>query len=310
MPVYYKDKKLIVKDRLTYRDKFNNFKICLWQPETRQVLGRTKESWCKICCFYICFYTALGCIFTASVAIFLTTLDIRVPLYHNKYSVMDRQSIDGKNIGVNPGLGFRPLINPHSSLIRVKSSASSLDHPHNYRQYTDQLNKYLKYYFGEKVWWFGSDYPCTHQRNFEYDRAKPCVLLKLNKIFRWVPKAYEPTDSLPNELKPYEKIVREHPLNIFVICEGENPVDKDLIGHIRYYSKTPDGPGEGIIGYLPFESYPWHLQDDYYTPLIFAYFSNLTTNVLVNVMCKAFAKNIHVNTLYRVGSVHFELFIE
>jgi hypothetical protein len=40
------------------------------------------------------------------------------------------------------------------------------------------------------------------------------------------------------------------------------------------------------------------------------YFPEITTNVLVNVMCKAFAKNIHVNTLYRAGSVHFEIIVE
>jgi sodium/potassium-transporting ATPase subunit beta len=301
---------IIIKNHLNYKDKLNNLKQFLWQPETRQVLGRTKESWCKICCFYICFYTALGCIFTASVAVYLASLDYRFPKYYGDTSVLSRQRIDNEIIGVHPGMGFRPLPEDQTALIRVRSSANKLDHPHNYVKYVQQLDKYLEYYIGEEVFLFGQDTPCTSRRNYEYDRAKPCILLKLNRIYNWIPVAYEPTDSLPNELKPFENLVREYPLYIYVLCEGENQVDKDLIGKIKYYSKTPNGPGGADIGFIEFASYPWILQDDYYTPLIFAYFSNLTTNVLVNVMCKAFAKNIHINTLYRVGSVHFELFIE
>ena len=87
-------------------------------------------------------------------------------------------------------------------------------------------------------------------------------------------------------------------------------MDKDLIGHLRYFSLTPEGPGEGPIGYLPFSSYPYVWQDDYYTPLVFVYFQNIATYTLVNVICKAFAKNILIDPLQRIGSVHFELFIE
>jgi hypothetical protein len=90
------------------------------------------------------------------------------------------------------------------------------------------------------------------------------------------------------------------------------------MGKIKYFSKTPNnGAGEAEIGFLPFSAYPYKLNygDDgdltnYYQPFVFVHFPELTTFTLVNVMCKAFAKNIHVNTLYRAGSVHFELIIE
>ena len=321
MLVYHRDEPLIIKDRLTYEDHLKNCKLFCWNPLKREFLGRTKESWCKICIFYLCFYICLAIFFTSCVLVHIATLDLVKPEYHNNYSVMNQQYIDGKHIGVSPGLGFRPHINPVTSLIRVKSSASSYDHPYNYKQYADQLTEFLdnSYYKLESlVTFFGADNPCNSDRNYEYDKAKPCVLLKLNKIYDWIPEAFEPTDPLPFELKPYESIVRTYPENIFVICEGENPVDKDLIGKIRYFSVTPNnGAGEGDLGFLPFSSYPYKLNygDDwdltnYYQPLIFVYFSEITTNVLVNVMCKAFAKNIHVNTLHRAGAVHFELVVE
>ena len=311
----------ILKQHLNYKEKLNNFKLFAWQPEKREFFGRTKESWCKICTFYLCFYICLAMFFTSCVLVHIATLDLVKPEYHNNYSVMNQQYIDGKHIGVSPGLGFRPHINLQTSLIRVRSSASSYDHPYNYRQYVDNLDEYLSntlYKLESLVHFFGDNNPCFGERNYEYNKAKPCVLIKFNKIYDWVPEAFEPTDPLPVELQLYESLVRMYPENVFVICEGENPVDKDLVGKIRYFSKTPNnGAGEGELGFLPFSSYPYKLNygDDgdltnYYQPCVFIQFPEITTNVLVNVMCKAYSKNIHVNTLYRAGSVHFELIVE
>ena len=311
----------ILKNHLKNQDKINNWKLFCWNAGKREFLGRTKESWFKICIFYICFYTCLALFFTSCLVVFIATLDVVKPEYHNNYSVIDQQYIDGKHIGVSPGMGFRPHLNQETALIRVRSSASSYDHPYNYRQYVDQLDEFLTstiYKLESLVHFFGPNNPCYGERNFDYDKGKPCVLVKLNKIYDWIPEAFEETDELPNELKPYENIVRMYPQNIFVICEGENPVDKDLMGEIKYYSKTPNnGAGEAEIGFLPFSAYPYKLNygDDgdltnYYQPFVFVHFPELTTFTLVNVMCKAFAKNIHVNTLYRAGSVHFELIIE
>lgn len=128
-----------------------------------------------------------------------------------------------------------------------------------------------------------------------------------------MPEAYLPEDKLPLELRPYDTLVRNNPENIFVICEGENLVDRDLIGDIVYYSRTPlytKVPGQEKIGFLPFYYFPWIYQDDYYPPLVFAHFKNITTSVLVNVICKAFAKNIFIDTVQYSGSVHFEIMID
>ena len=312
MLVYYR------KDRLSFKEKLKNFKLFLWKQERREFLGRTKESWCKLCFFYLCFYICLATLFISSVTLHLLTLDDMKPEYYNNYSVMNQQKINCKHIGVSPGLGFRPHINPETSLIRVRSSASSYNHPYNYRQYVDQLDEFLKQFLGEIVHTFGADSPCIDSRNFDYDKAKPCVLVKLNKIYDWIPEAFNSTDPLPIELEPYKDLVRQYPNNIFILCEGENQVDKELIGKIKYFSKTPNkGPGDGELGFLSFDQFPWRIVygndldlTDFYPPAIFVYFSEIETNVLVNVMCKAFAKNIPINTLYQAGSVHFELFIE
>ena len=229
MLVQYDDETLLVKERLTFQDNINNFKLFIWNPRKREVLGRTKESWLKICAFYLCYYICLGAFFASCVAVHLSTVDWYKPEYEYASNVMNQQTIDGKLIGVSPGLGFRPHVNPETSLIRVKSSASSSNHPYNYVQYVKQLDEFLQNFDskgGEIVHTFGADTPCLDSRNYEYDKAKPCVILKLNKLYGWMPEAYNKTDPLPKELKPYEEIVRAYPENIFVLCEGENPVSE------------------------------------------------------------------------------------
>ena len=207
-------------------------------------------------------------------------------------------------------MGFRPQKDPHTTLIRYRSNVKDPDNPLNFVQYAEILDEYFEPYIVEFLPMFGKDNICTSKNNYGFDRAKPCMLVKLNRIFDWIPEPYGASDPLPKELLPYEKTVREYPENIFVLCEGENPVDKDHIGIIRYYSRAPEGPGPSNMGFLPFDFYPYERQDDYTTPLVFARFENISTNVLVNVICKAYAKNIYRDNLHRNGAVHFELFIE
>ena len=338
----YKEDIYIVKDRLTFKDKFNNFMLFAWNPERKEFFGRDGESWAKISLFYCCFYMALAGIFACMVAIFMAIIDKRMPTYYNQYSVMGHQAVDGVTTGVSPGLGFRPQRDVFQTLIRIKSSEKNIEHPYNYRQYVNFLTEFLDNYVisdkkGEQiidcdqnsdpvalekqfelnkvcrfeiVEMFGASNMCTKERNYEFDKSKPCVLLKLNKIYNWKPEAYRPEDPLPTELQPYESIVRTYPRNVFVLCEGEFQVDLDFIGNIRYFSRTQDGSGESRLGFIPFYYFPYRNQDGYRSPLVFAYFHNITTNVLINVVCKAYAKNIYRNNLYRMGAVHLEIFID
>lgn len=333
---------VIVNRPLTFKEKLNNFKIFLWNSQKKEFCGRNGKSWAKISLFYFCFYIGLASFFAAFVAVFMAIIDKRTPTYTGLSNVMSRQAINGKIIGVNPGLGFRPQPDSQKTLIRIKSSSKLRENQYNYQEYVDLLESFLSFYttkdkIGDQVIdcnensnlknletqfeankvcrfefveMFGPNNMCTKERNFEFDKAKPCIVLKMNKIYDWKPEAYLPTDILPDELKPYEDIVRLYPKNVFVLCEGEFPVDKDFIGSIRYFSRTPDGSGESKIGLLPFFYFPYKNQDGYRSPLIFAYFHTITTNVLVNVVCRAYARNIYINDLYRMGTVHFEIMIE
>ena len=43
--------------------------------------------------------------------------------------------------------------------------------------------------------------PCVTQRNFEYNFGRPCVLLKLNKIYDWEPITYQNAAEVPERFK-------------------------------------------------------------------------------------------------------------
>jgi sodium/potassium-transporting ATPase subunit beta len=42
--------------------------------------------------------------------------------------------------------------------------------------------------------------PCVQENNYNYHRSAPCIFLKLNKIFGWVPEYYNETTNLPEKM--------------------------------------------------------------------------------------------------------------
>lgn len=190
--------------------------------------------------------------------------------------------------------------------------------------------------------------PCTQENNYNYHRSAPCIFLKLNKIYGWIPEYYNQTDQLPNgmpkdlqdHIKDIEKTQRpavriflwlfliKHLITCFsfqlntiwVSCEGENPADIENVGPIKYY------PRRGFPGYF----YPFENSEGYLSPLVAVHFERpvreykrcgnlwmiflnkfmLSGGIIINVECKAWAHNIKHDRHDRIGSVHFELMID
>lgn len=189
--------------------KWESFSTFLWNSETSQFMGRTGTSWAKILIFYIIFYAALCGFFAGLLAVFYQTLDMNVPKWQQGASL----------IGNNPGLGFRPLPpgdNVESTLIWYRTQEVK-----NYEIWTKELDKFLEPYHapsnldlkGDNV--VKCDYdlppgpgkvcqvdmrvmgPCTKENKYNYPRGGPCIFLKLNKIYGWVPEYFNTSDNLP-----------------------------------------------------------------------------------------------------------------
>ncbi|XP_011309903.1 sodium/potassium-transporting ATPase subunit beta-2 [Fopius arisanus] len=302
---------------VTTRQSIKNF---LYNPLTGAFLGRTPSRWGKIGIFYLIFYGVLAALVAICYCAFSTTLDPRIPKWQLERSI----------IGTNPGMGFRPMPpadNVESTLIWFKGTNAS-----NYDYWIQSLKAFLKPYkepgsepgrgqngitcdYGQEVpkdkvctvnvrdWG-----PCTEEGFFGYHKSSPCVFLKLNKIYGWIPEYYNETKDLPSKMPEQLKgtirrLEQENSLHlntIWVSCEGENPADQENIGPIRFY------PKQGFPGYY----YPYYNNVGYFSPLVAVQFERPRPGIIINVECKAWAKNIKHHRNDKIGSVHFELLID
>lgn len=284
-------------------------KTFIWNPRTREFCGRSGESWLKIGVFYVIFYLLLAGFWTVMLLIFYQTLDYYSPKW----------TLDSSRIGSNPGLGFRPLPHPDN----VDSTLIWFTHGsgREWGHWVDSLEKYLEAYEpgrqqGEHLLscTFDRIYDkphvcpftleqlgstCTRANNFGYDVGKPCMLLKINRIYDWVPVPYH-NESLPSHMPDYLRAAYD-PNYVYISCQGENPADKENIGPIQYF------PEHGAI---PNYYFPFTNLDGYLSPFVFVHFKKPATGVLINIECKAWAANIKHDRTDRMGSVHFELLID
>jgi sodium/potassium-transporting ATPase subunit beta len=295
--------------------KWEGFKQFMWNSETSQFLGRTGSSWAKILFFYLVFYAALAGFFAAMLAVFYQTLDNHKPKWQ----------LDSGLIGSNPGLGFRPMppeSNVESTLVWFKANDER-----NTKYWTEEIDTFLATYTESKSdnrvacsfdspapdgrvcdVEMGNFAPCIKENRYNYPKGSPCIFLKLNKIFNWIPQLYNDSknlpDKMPADLKTHieeeQKRGSKNTQVVWISCEGENPADTENLGAIQYI------PRRGFPSfYFPFQNL-----EGYQPPLVAIYFERPKTGVLINIECKAWARNIHHDRAERRGSVHFELMID
>jgi len=285
------------------------FKKFVWNSSTKEFCGRSGESWLKIGVFYVIFYLLLAGFWSVMLLIFYQTLDYYSPKW----------TLESSRIGAIPGLGFRPLPRPEnvdSTLIWfTHGSGREWDH------WVKSLSGFLEDYEpgrqqGEHFYscsfdrvhdkphvcpftleHLGSD--CTKANNFGYDVGRPCMLLKINRIYDWKPIPYKNT-SFPSNLPDHIRDVYD-PNYVYISCQGENPADKENLGPIKYFPEN---------GAIPKYYFPFTNLDGYLSPFVFVKFEKPATGVLINIECKAWAANIKHDRTDRMGSVHFELLID
>ncbi|CAH0726363.1 unnamed protein product, partial [Brenthis ino] len=290
--------------RKTAKQKFSDF---IFDENTGAVLGRTPESWVLVAIFAICMATFLQ-----------HFVNPRVPRLQQESSL----------IGTSPGLGFRPLPpDVRSTLIWYKGTGYD-----SYKYWEDQLKDFLSVYkrkgqtagAGEHIHpcKFNATTPpgkvcdvdvsglkpCVEENHFSFHKSSPCIFLKLNRIYGWVPEFYDGIENLPEDmpvdLKSHIKNITYYNSKlanmVWVSCHGETPADQENIGPISYF------PFQGFPGYY----YPYNNAEGYLSPLVAVHLQRPRTGILINIECRAWAKNIKYNRRERLGVVHFELMIE
>jgi len=308
------------------KESFGTF---LYNKRDGTVMGRTGGSWGRIGFFYLVFYAFLSAWFSVMLAVFYQTLDTHTnPTY---VPGIRKDGSAGGSILQNPAMGFMPLPrakNVESTLIWYKQ-----DKEEDVEYWVEALKTFMEPYeqttghhgqnmvmcndakdrnenqaciFTDKM--LGEE--CQKKDNFGYLNGKPCVLLKMNKMINWVPEVYrnetELPKNMPQSLKDYiVKVTYEQnppkvPEKVWVSCEGENPADREYIGPITM------NPHPGFDAYY----FPYRNTPGYLNPLVGVVFQKPVSHVLINIECRAWAKNIDHNRSKRLGLVHFELLLD
>lgn len=243
-------------------DGFSNFAKFLFNRETGQVMGRSGESWLKIGIFYLIFYGFLAAFFSAMLTVFLKTLENPEDGGAPKLT----QFIENK-----PGLTYTDLGATLSS-IRANDTTDKVRNGYGER-ISQILNKFsaANKCPDSATGMADPAKPCAfdtsrlgacdikaNKTNFGLNDRKPCVYVRINKVFNWVPEA---TASTPNYLK----------LN----CGSDKGV-----------KVIPDGFHIG--------SFPFAGQKDFSLPLV-AVQIDLTQTEINKVVCYLEGPNIEVS---------------
>lgn len=148
--------------------------------------------------------------------------------------------------------------------------------------------------------------PCTKPKNYGYNKGRPCVAIKLNQIYSWMPQPYRSKEEVPLEIRDlWQPVMKDY---VLIKCGGQYPTDQDLVKQVDHISIL----GNKAIGGIPTYFYPFFNQPGYRQPYIWAQFTQIESNVLINIVCKAYARNIRRsnNIEDMTGAVHFEIFFE
>ncbi|KAG8226591.1 hypothetical protein J437_LFUL007283, partial [Ladona fulva] len=274
----------------------------------------------RVFIFYLVFYSILAGLFAAMMKCLLLTLDDNKPTYILSSSV----------IGTSPGLGYRPTAAKYvsgSSLIRYVSRSQN-----DSVLWVNDIDEFLEdYYNPETLPGRGKNIqncsygnppepghvcavdvsgwgPCTQEMGYGFNASTPCIFIKLNKIYGWVPDPLTDMEKLPEKMPASLKdVIRQSVANdpntantVWITCDGEGPADRENIGPLHYF------PMQGFPGYyFPYTNTPGYLQ-----PLVAVQFQNPTPNVLIRIECRAWAHNIKFHRQTQLGSCHIELMVD
>ncbi|XP_059165239.1 sodium/potassium-transporting ATPase subunit beta-like [Physella acuta] len=295
-------------EKPTFQQKLKSLGLFLWNGETKEFLGRGGRSWVEIGIFYLVFYSCLAGFFIATIAVFYETIDADQPKLQGDSSLLKG----------NPGLGYQPMPDIQTTLIYSENNVNDS------KEYVKSINKVLAEYRQtdlNNVDCSGIDKPrldeqvacrfnysalteqCNEKNGYGMLEGKPCILLKLNKIYGWVPAVWKEEEVNAVARVPGNVKSAYTPDRIWVDCHGENAPDNDNLGAAEDISYFPE---QGF----PLAFYPYKNQKDYRSPLVFVKFNTVVHHVGIMVECVALAKNINVDRTEKEGSVHFELLVE
>jgi len=318
------------------RTGWEAFQYMIYNPDTGEILTRTPLSWLKITAFYIVYYSFLAGFWLAAMNVFLMTMPENEPKW----------MLDKSIIGTNPGVGLRPIMTDKlidSSMYQMRSADSdwtptttkgegnkNIDYAVRAKLFMDlynettglekceknEVNTTAKCSFDTEVLEECANYPygyVINKTSTEVGGSKfiePCIFLKLNKIWDWVPKPIQSDnmikhlenstfDMMSQDLK--DIIVKSTDRNfVWIDCFGRYPADKEAL-KIEYFPKNQGLP----IKYFPYTG------GNYHSPVIALKFTENKDawGQLQHIECRTWFDGVEHKTKDKIGLKQFEVHI-
>ncbi|PVD36522.1 hypothetical protein C0Q70_03507 [Pomacea canaliculata] len=255
------------------------------EPDQSKCLGKTRSGWMQVSCFFFVYYVCVMSFFLGMLSIYFNNEDRFGPKY---------QSGDGF-LGT-PGMNFRPRAKEGTLIYFTSDRSSYKSYIHSLQlimdEYLQSEESFLESNDSASFWKecspdsyadssrgcmvFGSNLTstdCGQQNDYGFREGRPCVLLRLNKVYGWKPDPYKSEDELDSDMS------------------------QNLARKIKSW---PSSTGVGDLIWV----------ECYGRPAIWVKFSNLEPYIGVFVICRAWAKNVSPDVHNSVGSVSFELLYE
>ncbi|XP_068599142.1 sodium/potassium-transporting ATPase subunit beta-1a [Brachionichthys hirsutus] len=277
------------------KDSDGGWRTFVWNSEKKEFLGRTGCSWFKIILFYVIFYLCLAGIFVGTIQALLLTLSNYKPTYQDRVappglSHTPRSEKSEIAFTMSDEGSFKTYVSSMDALLLKYDDELQLDQmkfedcggtPQAYRERGSLDNK------------AGQRKACRFSRallgscsgkgdpSYGFKEGKPCIIVKLNRIVNFRPRAPISNESLPGPM-----LSRLQPNIIPIYCSSKKVEDRDKVGEIKYF-----GMGEGF----PLQYYPYYgkvLHPQYLQPLVAIQF-NVTLDQEVRIECKVYGENIN-----------------
>ncbi|KAM4678577.1 sodium/potassium-transporting ATPase subunit beta-2 [Discoglossus pictus] len=269
----------------------DDWKEFMWNPRTREFMGRTASSWALILLFYLVFYAFLTGLFALTMWVMLQTIDDYTPKYADRLAnpgLMIRPKTDGLDISFNKSdsqswnkyvTALDNVLEEYNDTVQEQRGTVCPSGMFNKQEDTGDVRNYPKKacQFMRKTL---QDCSGLNDSSYGYKYGTPCVLIKMNRVINFFP-------GIKSELSNS---------SITISCAGKNEENDRLLGERQYFPSVT--VGDKTMGAIDLMYYPYYgnkAQKNYTQPLVAVKFLNITAGKPLTVECLVNAANIKNN---------------
>jgi len=286
-------------------------KFEFYNAEKGTVLGRNLTSWLKILAFYVCYFTFLAGLFTASVQMMEKQLPGDKPMRQTRLNVpgihyfpaFDMKDPDQKSrLSDNEGISFA-------------YNDGEVTGDNGYDYYVNATQKVMDTYTNSSDAPDHKDFnletlgPCSPMKSgyqYGWDQGQPCIYFRINRVIDWEPVGlFEPEHdsnfNLTGNLPTKPMVVDA----TYIRCMAKTEDNEEIEGEIfKYYG----GDANGGDGYIPKEFFPYkgkYIQPAYESPIVAVQIVGLGKGQAYKVRCAAYGASFLHDGRHREGEITF-----